>query len=91
MGDNQDRVLAELERGKATGWPVDAGSQREFFETVRLHTILGFLADPEYGGNRDHAGWKLVGYPGPAHHEGGYSELEQQGSMPLRTVWGGEL
>ncbi|MBW2271919.1 MAG: gluconate 2-dehydrogenase subunit 3 family protein [Deltaproteobacteria bacterium] len=89
MSDNQDRILAELERGKASGWP--AGAQRDFFETVRLHTILGFLADPKYGGNRDYAGWKLMGYPGPAHHEGGYSELEQQGLRPLRTVWGDEL
>jgi gluconate 2-dehydrogenase gamma chain len=24
----------------------------------------GFFADPIYGGNRDKAGWKMVGYPG---------------------------
>jgi len=32
----------------------------EFFEQVRLHTIMGFLANPEYGGNRDRIGWKLM-------------------------------
>ena len=34
----------------------------EFFELVRLHTIMGFLARPEYGGNQDDAGWKLIGF-----------------------------
>jgi gluconate 2-dehydrogenase gamma chain len=29
----------------------------EFFETVRMHTILGFLGSPSYGGNRNQAGW----------------------------------
>ncbi len=32
-----------------------------FFELVRLHTIMGFFASPEYGGNYNHAGWKLIG------------------------------
>ncbi len=34
----------------------------EFFELVRLHTIMGFLAKPEYGGNYNQAGWKLIGF-----------------------------
>jgi gluconate 2-dehydrogenase gamma chain len=33
-----------------------------FFELVRLHTIMGFLSNPEYGGNLDQAGWKLIGF-----------------------------
>lgn len=33
----------------------------EFFAQVRAHTILGFLGHPKYGGNRDMAGWKLIG------------------------------
>ena len=32
----------------------------EFFEVLRTHVVLGFLADPEYGGNRDKAGWKYI-------------------------------
>ena len=27
-------------------------------------TYEGMFSDPLYGGNRDYAGWKLVGYPG---------------------------
>jgi gluconate 2-dehydrogenase gamma chain len=34
----------------------------EFFELVRLHTIMGFLANPNYGGNRDEVGWKAIGF-----------------------------
>ena len=34
-----------------------------FFETLRIHTIVGFLVDPDSGraGNRDGIGWKLIG------------------------------
>ena len=34
----------------------------DFFRAVRTHTVMGFLADPRYGGNRDHAGWKVLGF-----------------------------
>lgn len=34
---------------------------QNFFDTVRWHTINGFLIDPDYGGNRDGAGWKVIG------------------------------
>jgi gluconate 2-dehydrogenase gamma chain len=34
----------------------------EFFKQVREHTIMGFLGNPEYGGNRDEVGWKLIGF-----------------------------
>ena len=34
----------------------------EFFELVRLHTIMGFLAKPEYSGNYNQVGWKLIGF-----------------------------
>ena len=33
-----------------------------FFAQVRLHTIVGFFANPEYGGNREKIGWNLIGF-----------------------------
>jgi len=33
-----------------------------FFELLRTHTLYGFLGNPSYGGNRDHIGWKLIGF-----------------------------
>src|SRR5215510_8393741 len=58
----QDEVVGALEQGKATSftWP----SQQAFFNTLRTHTIEGMFADPVYGGNKDFAGWRLVGFPG---------------------------
>jgi gluconate 2-dehydrogenase gamma chain len=58
----QDAVITALEQGKATGfaWPT----AQAFFETLRTHTIEGMFADPVYGGNKDFAGWRLVGFPG---------------------------
>ncbi|MBY0505145.1 MAG: gluconate 2-dehydrogenase subunit 3 family protein [Bryobacteraceae bacterium] len=39
----------------------------EFFEAVRVHTIMGFFADPSYGGNRDQVGWRHIGLT-TGHH-----------------------
>jgi gluconate 2-dehydrogenase gamma chain len=58
----QDAVIGALEQGKATQftWP----SAQAFFNTVRTHTMEGMFADPVYGGNKDFAGWLLIGFPG---------------------------
>ena len=58
----QDEVITALEEGKATEftWPA----AQAFFNTVRTHTIEDMFADPIYGGNKDFAGWRLVGFPG---------------------------
>jgi gluconate 2-dehydrogenase gamma chain len=58
----QDEVITALEQGKADGfaWPT----AQAFFNVLRRHTMEGMFADPIYGGNRDFAGWRLVGFPG---------------------------
>jgi gluconate 2-dehydrogenase gamma chain len=58
----QDEVIGALAAGKATefAWP----SAQAFFGRVRVHTIEGMFADPVYGGNKDFAGWRLIGFPG---------------------------
>jgi gluconate 2-dehydrogenase gamma chain len=58
----QDETIAALEHGKAPEfvWPA----AQAFFNTVRTHTMEGMFADPLYGGNKDFAGWRLVGFPG---------------------------
>lgn len=60
-------------------------------ETVRTHTLLGFLSDPKYGGNRNFVGWKLTGYPGPRHVHGGYTPGQLLGKAPIRAVWGEDV
>ncbi len=85
----QDEILISTEEGKA--WTDGGLSSTRFFETVRIHAIYGFLADPRYGGNRDYAGWKLLRYPGPRHHLGGYSPEQMLGEARVRAVWGEDL
>ena len=36
--------------------------QTPFFTTTRVFTLLGMFALPEYGGNRERVGWKLIGF-----------------------------
>jgi gluconate 2-dehydrogenase gamma chain len=35
-----------------------------FFAVVWEHTIQGMFCDPEYGGNHEMTGWRLIGFPG---------------------------
>jgi len=61
--EQQDEVLHSLEEstGKASRpFPARPAAQN-LFETLRVHTIQGFLIDPDYGGNHDGAGWKVIG------------------------------
>jgi gluconate 2-dehydrogenase gamma chain len=89
--EQQDDILTAVETGKAEGWPSGGVGAAEFFATVRMHTIVGFLADPTYGGNRDHAGWKVAGYPGGGHHLGGFSPAQMIGKEKVKTAWGEEI
>ncbi len=87
----QDAVLLAVEAGATPAWPDGPIPSPLFFETVRAHTIIGFLADPKYGGNRDFAGWRVTGYPGPRHHLGGYTSAQMLGRAKINTVWGEEI
>ncbi len=33
-----------------------------FFEAVRVHAVTGFLAHPDWGGNRGRFGWSVIGF-----------------------------
>ena len=75
----QDDVLRALERSglqsaSAGGAPGEgpalqqtfAETELEFLPLLVMHTRQGFYADPIYGGNKDRAGWRVIGFPGPA-------------------------
>lgn len=36
-----------------------------FFGTLRFLTVAGMFSNPSYGGNRNQAGWKLIGFEAP--------------------------
>ena len=60
----QDRIAAfkTMEEGNKAGFPGFSSAQ--FFNALLNITMEGFFADPMYGGNRNMAAWKMVGYPG---------------------------
>jgi gluconate 2-dehydrogenase gamma chain len=59
--NNQDAVLEGLESGSTV---LNDVKSSEFFALLLANTQEGFFADPIYGGNRDMASWRLIGFPG---------------------------
>jgi gluconate 2-dehydrogenase gamma chain len=63
IGEAQrQEVLVGLSTGKITfddGLPV-----RVFWTTLYQTVIEGIYSDPIYGGNRNKAGWAIIGFPG---------------------------
>lgn len=58
----REEVLLGLSSAKITfegGLPV-----RVFWATLYQTVMEGMFSDPIYGGNRNKAGWKLIGFPG---------------------------
>jgi len=60
------QIAEESERPESGARRLAPGASPDFFQTLRVHTIFGYLVDPEGGGNRDYAGWKAIGRD-PSH------------------------
>jgi len=61
----QDALLHALEKGELK---VPEVHGKAFFKMLWQNTQEGYFADPMYGGNREFAGWRLVGYTGPRYN-----------------------
>jgi gluconate 2-dehydrogenase gamma chain len=59
--DQRDEAIKGLEDGSLK---LDGTDSKEFFKLILKDTQNGFLADPIYGGNKDMASWKMIGFPG---------------------------
>jgi gluconate 2-dehydrogenase gamma chain len=57
----QSRTIASLTNPQQMAL-IRAIETSEFFELLRTHTVLGFLGNPSYGGNRGEIGWKQIGF-----------------------------
>jgi gluconate 2-dehydrogenase gamma chain len=69
-------ALKAMEAGKAEFTGMAA---KPFFEALLAATIEGFFSDPIYGGNRDKASWKMLGFPGlPATYAGKVDEFRHK-------------
>ena len=60
--DAQDDYLKSLETG--TSSDLDGVPAVVFFSMLLKMTIEGFFSDPVYGGNRNMAAWRMIGFPG---------------------------
>ncbi len=71
-----DAFLTDMEAGK-----IDMGSQvnaQAFFELMLQNAREGYLADPIYGGNKNMAGWKMIGFPGARYDYRPYVDKHNQ-------------
>ena len=59
--EQQDEVLHGIEGGTVKFDDVDA---QGFFSALLKDVPEGFFSDPIHGGNRDMAGWRMIGFPG---------------------------
>ena len=75
----QDAVLRDFESGA----PDTFAQAAEFFETVRYHVLEGVFCEPQYGGNRDMTGWRLVDFPG---QQFGYADAYIDRRVDLEPV-----
>jgi gluconate 2-dehydrogenase gamma chain len=55
-------MFKAIESGKLT---VEGVKLKTFFNSFLLNNVYeGYFCDPSYGGNKDMAAWKMIGYPG---------------------------
>ncbi len=62
MESEREQFLLAWQAGKVTfeGGPP----ARVFFGMLYQNVMQGMFSDPIHGGNRDKAGWKMIGFPG---------------------------
>ena len=60
-GEQQDDLLRRVESGEI---PLAGVNGQLFFNMLVQNMREGFFSDPLYGGNKDMAGWKMLGFPG---------------------------
>jgi gluconate 2-dehydrogenase gamma chain len=59
--EQQDGLLRQWEAGDIV---LPNVNPKAFFSLVLGNVREGFFADPIYGGNKDMASWKMLGFPG---------------------------
>ena len=70
-------MLKGLESGEIK---LDDGvDSKAFFAMLLQNTKEGYFSDPIYGGNKDMAAWKMIGFPGRA------LRLQGMGLAPRRA------
>lgn len=73
--EQRDQVLSQLEADEIKLDDIDTPL---FFEAILQNTMEGFFADPIYGGNRDMASWRMIGFPGARYDYRDYIERHNE-------------
>jgi gluconate 2-dehydrogenase gamma chain len=73
----KDDVIKGLEDNKLE---LGGDSGHDFFKQILNDTQTGFFADPVYGGNKDMASWKMIGFPGTRYD---YREWVDRHNQPV--------
>lgn len=80
--DNKDEVIRGLEDGSLK---LDGTDGQAFFKLILKDTQNGFFADPVYGGNKDMAAWKMIGFPGAHYDYRDWIDKHNQ-TIPLQPI-----
>jgi gluconate 2-dehydrogenase gamma chain len=89
--EEQEKLLTGMEKGEVK---FSNFNSRMLFAAIHGNTMEGYFADPIYGGNRDMAGWKLIGFPGVRYDYRDVIEKPNQAyllppvAMQGRPAWG---
>jgi gluconate 2-dehydrogenase gamma chain len=90
--EQQDEVLRSYDEtaAKPSRRPFRGMSGNNFFETVRMHTIVAFLLDPDAGGDPKGVGWTVIGREREHmfHAPFGYYDKDYAGWRPIGPVSG---
>ncbi len=80
--DQKDEIIKGLEDGTLK---LEGTSSQDFFKLILTDTQNGFLADPIYGGNKDMASWRMIGFPGTHYDYRDWIDRHNQ-RIPLPPV-----
>lgn len=71
--EQKDHFLEQMESGQIK---LDTIPSDMFFKQLLANVQEGFFADPVYGGNKDMAGWKMIGFPGARYDYRDYVQMK---------------
>lgn len=72
--------LTALQNGERD---LDGVPSNVFFEVLWEMTVEGYFGDPAYGGNKDMAAWRMIGFPGAYGNY--FALIEQHGAAFVRA------
>jgi gluconate 2-dehydrogenase gamma chain len=88
--EQQDAILRtfdEQTEGSRRLYGASAAAQN-FFDTLRTHTIVAFLLDPDAGGDLNGVGWKIIGHERQHTFQPpfGYYDQDYPGWQPIAAA-----